>query len=539
MFYSATDTLHKPRVESYKMRITQEQKYQRRWWTLGILALSLVIIGLDNTILNVAIPTLQNDLSATASELQWMVDSYVLVFAGLLLTMGALGDRFGRAGALATGLAIFGVASLVASQTTTATQLISARAVMGIGGALIMPATLSIITDVFPREERGRAIGIWAGVAGAGIGLGPIVGGVLLESFAWGSVFLVNVPIVLIALVGGYFLVPSSRDPEATPLDLKGAALSMVAISALVYSIIEGPAVGWTSGLVLTGFVAAIAFGAAFVLTELRTEHPMLNLSFFANRRFSGGATAISIAFFSLFGVIFLLTQYLQFVQGYTALEAGLRTAPIAIGMIIGSATSPRLAERFGTTRVVAGGLLLLAALLTTFTFLTPTTPYWALGLGLVVMSTGLGTIMAPSTDAVMGAVPLAKAGVASATNDVARQVSGAVGVAVIGSAFNSAYSSNVAGSLTQLPAEAAAAAGNSIGAAMKISSQLPEQAGAALATAARQGFTDAMGVAVVIAVAAALVGAFLVYRFMPADHLPSEETAPRLTRLEPAIDNA
>ena len=453
--------------------------------------------------------------------------------------MGALGDRFGRAGALATGLAIFGVASLVASQTTTATQLISARAVMGIGGALIMPATLSIITDVFPREERGRAIGIWAGVAGAGIGLGPIVGGVLLESFAWGSVFLVNVPIVLIALVGGYFLVPSSRDPEATPLDLKGAALSMVAISALVYSIIEGPAVGWTSGLVLTGFVTAIAFGAAFVLTELRTEHPMLNLSFFANRRFSGGATAISIAFFSLFGVIFLLTQYLQFVQGYTALEAGLRTAPIAIGMIIGSATSPRLAERFGTTRVVAGGLLLLAALLTTFTFLTPTTPYWALGLGLVVMSTGLGTIMAPSTDAVMGAVPLAKAGVASATNDVARQVSGAVGVAVIGSAFNSAYSSNVAGSLTQLPAEAAAAAGNSIGAAMKISSQLPEQAGAALATAARQGFTDAMGVAVVIAVAAALVGAFLVYRFMPADHLPSEETAPRLTRLEPAIDNA
>ncbi len=520
------------------MRITQEQKYQRRWWTLGILALSLVIIGLDNTILNVAIPTLQSDLGATASELQWMVDSYVLVFAGLLLTMGALGDRFGRAGALASGLLIFGVASLVASQTTTAGQLISARAVMGIGGALIMPATLSIITDVFPREERGRAIGIWAGVAGAGIGLGPIVGGFLLEYFSWGSVFLVNVPIVIVALVGGYFLVPTSKDPAATPLDIPGAAVSMVAISALVFSIIEGPAEGWTSTLVVGGFVTAVVFGAAFIWIELRTEHPMLNLSFFANRRFSGGATAIGIAFFALFGVIFLLTHYLQFVQGYTALEAGLRTAPIAIGMIIGSATSPRLAERFGTTRVVTAGLLILAALLATFTFITATTPYWMLGLGLVVMAIGLGTVMAPSTDAVMGAVPQAKAGVASATNDVARQVAGAVGVAVIGSAFNSAYASNVAAAVSQLPAEAAGAAGDSIGAAMAISSRLPEQAGTALAAAARQGFTDAMGVAVFIGVAAALVGAFVVSRFMPAEHLP-EEPETHLGSLDPVFEGA
>ncbi len=521
------------------MRITQEQKYQRRWWTLGVLALSLVIIGLDNTILNVAIPTLQNDLSATASELQWMVDSYVLVFAGMLLTMGAIGDRFGRGGALVTGLIIFGAASLVASQTTTATQLISARAVMGIGGALIMPATLSIITDVFPREERGRAIGIWAGVAGAGIGLGPIVGGFLLEYFSWGSVFLVNVPIVLIALVGGYFLVPTSRDPEATPLDLKGAVLSMASISALVYAIIEGPAMGWTSTQVVIGFAAAIVFGAAFVLIELRTEHPMLNLSFFANRRFSGGATAIGIAFFSLFGLVFLLTQYLQFVQGYTALEAGLRTAPLAIGMIIGSSTAPRIVERVGTTRVVSGGLLLLAGVLIGFTFITPTTSYWAVGPGLVLIATAMGTIMAPSTDAVMGAVPVAKAGVASATNDVARQVSGAIGVAVIGSVFNSMYASNVAGAVSQLPPETAELAGDSIGAAMVISSQLPGEAGAALATAAGQGFTDAMAVAVFIAVAVALVGAFLVARFMPAQHLPEAESVSSLTQLDPALEGA
>ncbi len=349
------------------MRITAEKKYQRRWLTLAVLSLSLVIIGLDNTILNIALPTLQRDLGASASELQWMVDGYVLVFAGLLLTMGALGDRFGRGGALTAGLVIFGGASLIASETATAGQLIAARSMMGIGGALIMPATLSIITDVFPREERGKAIGIWAGVAGAGIGLGPIVGGFLLEYFWWGSVFLVNLPIVLTALIAGYFLVPTSRDPEATPLDIPGAVLSMVAIASLVYAIIEGPSEGWTSGLVLGGFAIAAVFGIAFLVVELRTRYPMLNLSFFANRRFSGGATAIGIAFFSLFGVVFVLTQYLQFVQGYTALEAGIRTAPIAIGMIIGSSQAPRVVEKIGTTRVVSAGLVVLALTLASY----------------------------------------------------------------------------------------------------------------------------------------------------------------------------
>jgi EmrB/QacA subfamily drug resistance transporter len=513
--------------EERSMRITPEQKYQRRWLTLGVLSLSLVIIGLDNTILNVAIPTLQTDLSATASELQWMVDSYVLVFAGLLLTMGALGDRFGRARALTVGLIIFGAASFAASLTTTATQLIAARAVMGIGGALIMPATLSIITDVFPREERGKAIGIWAGVAGAGIGLGPIVGGFLLEYFWWGSVFLVNVPIVIAAVVAGYFLVPTSRDPEATPLDLPGAVLSMISISAIVYAIIEGPAEGWTSGLVIAGFAAAAIFGTLFIVIELRTEHPMLNLSFFANPRFSGGATAIGIAFFSLFGVIFMLTQYLQFVQGYTALEAGLRTSPIAIGMVIGSSRAPYLVDRLGTSRVVAGGLVLLAATLAGFSFLTATTSYWAIGLGLVVMATAMGSIMAPSTDAVMGAVPKAKAGVGSATNDVARQVSGAFGVAVMGSVLNSIYSTSVADAVAPLPPELAEAAGNSIGGAMSISAQLPGDAGVALAEAASQGFVDAMGIAVLVGVGAALVGAFIVARYMPAHHLPEEEETP------------
>jgi EmrB/QacA subfamily drug resistance transporter len=502
------------------VRISEEQKYQRRWWTLGVLSLSLVIIGLDNTILNVAIPTLQRELGASASELQWMVDSYILVFAGLLLTMGAIGDRFGRARTLFTGLAIFGVASVFAAFTSSAAELIAARAIMGVGGAMIMPATLSIITDVFPREERGRAIGIWAAVAGLGIGLGPIVGGVLLENYFWGAVFLVNVPIVIAALILGYFLVPASRDPEATPLDLKGAFTSLVAITGLVFGVIEGPAEGWGSPLVVTAFVVAAVFGAAFVWIERSVEHPMLNLNYFRNPRFSGGATAISVAFFSLFGVIFLLTQYLQFVLGYTALEAGVRTAPIALGMVIGSAMSPRLAEKFGTTKVVAFGLFVLAATLVSFTFFDVTTGYAVIGVSLVAMAYGMGNIMAPSTDSVMGAVPVAKAGVASATNDVTRQVAGAVGVAVIGSVFNSVYQSSMEPAVAQLPPEAAEVASNSIGAALQVAAQLPSQAAAALTEAARQGFVDAMGVAIWIPVALAVLGGFVVLKFLPPRHL-------------------
>lgn len=516
------------------VRITPDQKYRRRWWTLGVLSLSLVIIGLDNTILNVALPTLQRELSASASELQWMVDSYVLVFAGLLLTMGALGDRFGRGGALAAGLLIFGASSLFAAQTSTAAELIAARAVMGIGGALIMPATLSIITDVFPREERGRAIGIWAAVAGIGIGLGPIVGGLLLESFWWGSVFLINVPIVVLALVAGWFLVPTSRDPASTPLDIPGAVLSMVGVTALVYGIIEGPAVGWTSPQVLLGFTVGALAAAAFIVVERRAPHPMLDLSFFANPRFTMGATAIAIAFFALFGVIFLLTQYLQFVQGYTALEAGLRTAPVAVGIALGSSLAPRFAERHGTARVVVFGLLVLASVLTTWTFFTVDTSYVWIGLTIVVMSFGMGNVMAPSTDAVMGAVPQAKAGVASATNDVTRQVAGAIGVAVIGSVFNSIYSARMAGAVAGLPPEAGDAAGNSVGAAIQVAAQLPEPAATALASAARLGFVDALGWSLLIAVGAAVVGAVLVGRFMPPRHLP-EAGAVRAAEPEPA----
>ena len=501
------------------MRQSETSNYRRRWATLAVLSLSLVIIGLDNTILNVALPTLQRTFDASASQLQWMVDSYVVVFAGLLLTMGALGDRSGRAKALASGLIIFGGASFFASNAGSAGELIAARAVMGIGAALIMPATLSIIVDVFPRDERGRAIAIWAAVAGVGIGLGPLLGGILLESFWWGSVFLVNVPVVAAALALGWYLVPDSRDPEARPLDLPGAVTSMGAVSALVYAIIEASDRGWSDPLVLGAFGAAIALGAAFAYRELNTEHPMLDLSFFRSARFSAGIAAISISYFALFGTLFLLTQYLQFVQGYSALEAGLRTAPLAIGIGIGAGRSDALVRRFGTTRVVLMGSIGLGLVIGSMGLWTVGTTYWIVGSAIALMAFFMGNVMAPATDSVMGAVPEAKAGVGSAMNDVTRQVGGALGIAVIGSVLNGSYSSKMADAVATLPPTAAEAASDSVGAAIQVAAQLPEGAGEILVGAAGSAFVDAFGVALIAGVLAAAVAAFVAHRYLPAEH--------------------
>ncbi len=501
----------------------QSAIYRRRWWTLGILSLSLLIIGLDNTILNVAIPTLQREFNATATSLQWMVDAYILVFAGLLLTMGALGDRFGRKRALQFGLVVFGLSSFFAAYAESSAQLITARALMGIGGALIMPSTLSVLTHVFPREERGKAIGIWAGVAGLGIGLGPLTGGLLLEHFWWGSVFFINIPIVALALVAGLVLVPESRDPHPASLDIPGAVLSISAITTLVYSIIEAPVRGWTDGLVIAGFVGGSVLAAAFAYWEIRTDHPMLNLAFFKNPRFSAGAGAITIGFFALFGMVFGLTQYLQFVQGYTPLEAGLRMVPVALGIAFGAGFSHRLVGRLGTDKVVAMGLVVLAGVLVTITFWQPDTEYWVIGVTFFLLAFGMGNLMAPATDAVMGAVPEANAGIASAMNDVTRQVAGAFGVAVIGSVINTVYGGRMDEAVAELPPEAARAASDSVGAAARVASTLPAEVAGGLADAAKIAFTDALGVAVLVAAGVALVGSALIVRFMPARHLPDD----------------
>lgn len=498
--------------------------YRRRWFTLVTLSTSLLIIGLDNTVLNVAIPTLQREFDATATTLQWMIDAYILVFAGLLLTMGSLGDRFGRKRALQAGIVVFGLSSMLAAFAGSSAQLITSRALMGIGGALIMPSTLSIITNVFPREERGKAIGIWAAVAGVGIGLGPLLGGYLLENFWWGSVFFINIPIAVVALAAGWFLVPESKDPDPSRLDIVGALLSTSAVSILVYAIIEAPALGWTDGLVVSGFIVGLLLLGAFVYWEMRIDHPMLNLDFFRNPRFSGGAGAISIGFFSLFGIIFGLTLYLQFVQGYTPLEAGLRMVPLALGMVVGAGSSHRLVAKLGTNKVVAMGLVILAGVLISMSLWDPETPYAVLGSSFFVMAFGMGNLMAPSTDAVMGAVPEANAGIASAMNDVTRMVAGAFGVAVTGSLINTAYQNRMTDAVAGLPAQAAEAAGDSVGAAVRIASNLAPEAAAGLADTAKNSFTDALGIAVMVSAGVALIGAVLIFRLMPARHLPEAD---------------
>ncbi|HSL64857.1 MAG TPA: MFS transporter [Gaiellaceae bacterium] len=502
-------------------------QHARRWKTLAVLSLSLVIIGLDNTILNVALPTLQDEFDASPSKLQWMVDSYLLVFAGLLLVFGTLGDRLGRKLALQAGVSVFGLASLGALVADSANEVIAVRAAMGVGAALIMPATLSIIANVFSGEERGKAIGIWAALAAVGIGLGPLTGGLLLEWFDWSAVFLVNVPFAAAALLLGIRYVPESRDPRPGSFDLLGAALSTVGFSVLVYAIIEAPELGWTSGRVVGLLTASVVLLATFFWWERHTPEPMLDLGFFRNASFSVGTAAVSVAFFALLGAIFALTQYLQFAHGYSAIEAGAVMSPMALGLMIGAGSSTKAVRRLGTSRVVAAGLGGLALLLAVTTFWEPETGSLTLVAWFFGLTLAMGWVMAPATEAVVGAVPAAKSGVASATNTVARMVSAALGVAVVGSLVSSLYSRDVEGTLAGLPPEAQAAAEDSVGAANAIAAQLPPDAAAGVLATTGDAFTHAMGVGLLVAAVLAAVTAGVVGRFLPSrEHDAAEAEA-------------
>ncbi|HEX2051779.1 MAG TPA: DHA2 family efflux MFS transporter permease subunit [Actinomycetota bacterium] len=502
--------------------------YRARWWALAVLCLSLTIIGIDNTIVNVALPTLVRDLRASASELQWIVDSYVLVFAGLLLTAGALGDRFGRKLALDVGLLIFAGGSLWATFADSPETLIAGRAVMGIGGAFIMPATLSIITNVFPASERAKAIGIWAAFAGLGVVAGPVVGGWLLEDYWWGSVFLINVPIIVVALTFGAFLIPESKDPSIARLDPVGAVLSIAALGALVYAIIEAPAEGWTDGTILSIFGAAAVLIVLFIVWEMRTATPMLDMAFFRNARFSASSAAITLVFFALFGSVFVLTQYLQFVLGYSPFEAGVRMTPVA-ALIFSAPASAKLSMKVGTKKVVAVGLTLVSIGLYMMSTFTTTTEYGSIATALVILGLGMGATMAPATDAIMGSLPLAKAGVGSAMNDTTRMVGGALGVAAIGSVLTSAYSASLDGIsrvipekvLANLPPQASEVIQDSVGAATavarRISAQVDPAIGERLRDAAHAAFVDGMGTSVLVAAGVALFGAIVALVFLPA----------------------
>jgi EmrB/QacA subfamily drug resistance transporter len=501
-----------------------EKAHRRRWWTMLVLSLSLLVISLDNTILNVALPTIERDLDASASQLQWIVDSYLLVFAGLLLTAGSLGDRFGRRRALFTGLAVFAAGSLASALSGSAEMLIASRALMGLGGAFIMPSTLSILTNVFPAHERGRAIGIWAAVAGLGIAIGPVAGGWLIENASWHWIFLVNVPFTVLALTAGWFLVPESKDPAASPLDPAGAALSIAGLGSLLWAIIEAPARGWTDGTILGAFGVAVVLLSAFVAWELHTRHPMLDVTLFRKPRFSAASMSITLVFFALMGSIFFLTQYLQYVLGYSALEAGVRIAPVALGMVIGGPLSARVTERIGTKIVVAFGLATVAAGLFLLATAQVDSSYTLVLVALLVLGLGMSSAMAPATDSIMGSLPLARASVGSAVNDTTRLVGGSLGVAVLGSLLSSGYGAHMDGAVSNLPGPAAAAAHDQLGGALTVAGRIGGSAGQLLADTARDAFVSGMHTAAFVAAAVALCGALVAMLFLPARASESDQ---------------
>ena len=484
----------------------QPSIHARRWFLLGIMCLSLVLVVMTVSGLNTALPTIQRDLDASASDLQWIVDAYALVFAGLLLSAGAIGDRFGRRRALLGGLAVFGLGTLIGGVASSSTQLIAGRAVMGIGAAFIMPATLSIITSIFPPDERTRAIAIWAGFAGAGASIGPVVTGGLLEGFWWGSTLLVNVPLVIGIIAVVVAFAPESRDDAKTALDPVGGLLSLVGLSSLIFAIIQGPEDGWTSGRVLPAFLIAGITLAAFVAWELRSDHPMLPLTLFRDRRFTTGTGVITIAFFLLFGFFFLVTQYFQFARGYSPLEAGLATLPAAVTSIAVSPRSAALAQRYGAPRVMAFGFAVFAGGLGVLSRLSPDTPYPVIAAALALLGAGMAVTAAPATGQIMTSVPLSKAGVGSAVNDTTRELGGALGIALLGSIANTAYRSGIDLSQVPLPAGARAAAEESIGAADAIAARIP--GGEALAAQAGAAFTDAFNLVTTISVGIALAAA-------------------------------
>src|SRR5213080_4491198 len=458
------------------------------------LLLAAFVINLDTTIVNVALPTLSRELDASTAQLQWIVDAFNLAFAASVLVFGSLSDRFGRKGMLLAGLAVFGVASFVGGLMQTPDQLIGARAVMGVGAAMVFPATLSLLTHVFTeRRERALAIGLWGASTGAAIALGPIVGGWLLEAFDWRSIFYAMAPISVLAgiFVAGY--VPTSRDPRAPRLDRAGFVLSTAMIGLLVYTIIEAPTYGWGSARTVASFGLAALLAAGFVIRERRTDQPMLDLSLFRNPRFTAASAAVAISFFALSGFIFLVTQYFQFLKGYGPLSTGVRLLPVASCVAIASILGARLAVRFGTKLVVASGLFLMAAFYVWVTTAVAGTSYGTIAAQMVVLGTGMGLTSAPATEAIMGVVPKAKAGVGSAVNDATRLLGGTLGVAVIGSVYAWLYTSRLTGALPSgLPAGVAQTAHDSVGAALTAAATAGHAGHPALATALHDAASSA-----------------------------------------------
>ena len=444
--------------------MTSGEGHPRRWAILGVLVVSLLVVVLDNTILNIALPTIQRDLQASQGELIWAVDSYILAFAALLFTWGVLGDRLGRKKILIIGLVLFAAASAVCAFSVSSGMLIGFRAVMGIGGAAVLPTTLAIITVVFPPHERGKAIGAWAGAVGAAVALGPILGGVLLQNPQWsnwltgndwGSVFLINVPIAIVGVIAIVRVVPETKDPNPRRLDLQGLALSIIGLTALIYGIIHASSTkNWLDPGVVIPVLGGIAVIALFLFLEARSDHSSFDVSLFRNRGYSVSLIAVSLAFFALSGITFTLPFYLQILRGYDTLIAGLCFVPFALGQIIAAPRSAKTVLRFGYRKVITGGLILVALALIGLLFLQLDTPIWMLLVVFFIFGFGMGNVIAPASTVMQNVLPLARAGAGSAVQNTVRQVGGALGVAIVGTVLATQYAANLKDSLTQMPPE-------------------------------------------------------------------------------------
>jgi EmrB/QacA subfamily drug resistance transporter len=492
--------------------------YRRRWWTLSALCLSLMIVFIGNASLNVVIPTLSRQLHASESQLQWVIASYSLVFAGLLFSTGALGDRFGRKGALQLGLVLFLGACVAASLTHSMTGLIVCRAVMGAAAAMIMPSTLSLLVNVFPAEERTKAIAVWAGVSGSAGFLGPVISGVLLNAHYWyGSVFLINVPVCLLALVAGWFLVPKSKDHEQARLDPLGAVLSIIGIVALVYGLIEAPDKGWGAPSTLASFAVGIVVLVLFVLWERACEEPMLDVRYFRNGSFSASTSGMVLIFMSMYGSMFLVTQYFQLILGYSPLGSSVRFMPIAPIMMIIAPLTPRLSARFGANRTVGFGLLLVAISLILFTGLQSHSSYWFVLFVFFPMMAGMALGMSPMTAGIMSAVPPRRAGAGSAMNDATRELGAALGVAVMGSVAASKFTSSLDGLTAGLSPALRTAARSSLAGALGVARSVGGDAGARLAAGTETAFVHGIHLSVTIGALLSLVAAFVAVRYLPA----------------------
>jgi DHA2 family integral membrane protein (MFS transporter) len=516
-----------------------ESVHRRRWAILGALMLSLLVVVLDNSILNVALKTISTPapagLGATQSELEWAINSYTLVFAGLLFTAGLLGDRLGRKKVLLAGLLVFGISSALAAQSGSPEQLIAFRALMGFGAAFVMPATLAVLMNVFEREEQPKAIGIWAGGVGLAIAIGPITGGVLLDHFWWGSVFLVNVPIVLVALLLMLWLVPDSRDPRPGRLDPVGVLLSVVGLVLLVYGIVEGGRLAdFTDPTVLASTGAGLAVLVAFVVFEKRSAHPSIDVTYFRVKAFSAAIAAIALVFFALMGVTFFSVFYIQSVLGHSPLEAGLLLLPLAAAQLVFAPSARLVVDRFGNRATTTAGMVLVALTLAAFALLDAETPLWLLEVVLFGMGAGMAHIMTPVSVVIMQALPREKAGSASALSNTFRQVGGALGIAVLGSVLSTAYRNGIEDKLDAVPEHLRHTAGESIEATLGVAAGMGP-AGRALVAPAHDAFLQAMHVTALLGSGVAVIGAVVVALFLPG----RQQAAPQGEKDEEPVPEA